>query len=79
VGYPTKPLDQLTVDEVKTWLHDHQVTAVNFMWVHQNNTLKDIWKAQRLQETFDEVLDDPEGRRALMNPALKRLLEKAAA
>ena len=78
VDYPTKPLDQLTVDEIKAWLHDHQVTAVGFIWVHGNNTLKDIWKAQSLQESFDKVLDDPEGRRALMNPALKPLLEKAA-
>jgi hypothetical protein len=80
VGYPTKPLDQLSVDEMKAWLHDHQVTAIGFIWVHQNNTLKDIWKAQRLQEAFERVLDSPEGRKALTsNPAFKPLLEKAAA
>ncbi|HEY6342551.1 MAG TPA: hypothetical protein VIY49_13745 [Bryobacteraceae bacterium] len=77
-SYPTKPLDQITVDEVKAFLNDHQVTAVAFVWVHENNTLKDIWKAEKLQEAFDKVLDDSEGQKALMNPALKPLLELAA-
>ena len=79
-GYFTKPIDQITVDEAKAFLNDHQVTAVAFVWMHGNNTLKDIWKAERLQKSFDEVLDTPEGRRALTSsPALEPLLEKAAA
>ena len=80
VGYPTKPIDQIGVDEMKAWLDDHQVTGVGFVWVHGNHTLKDIWRAQQLAEAFEKVLDSPEGRKALTsNPALKPLLEKAAA
>src|SRR6516162_7823805 len=48
VGYPTKPIDQIGVDEMKAWLDDHQVTGVGFVWVHGNHTLKDIWRAQQL-------------------------------
>jgi hypothetical protein len=77
--YPTKPLAELSDDEVKAYLHDHQVTAAAFVWVHQNHTLKDIWKAQRVQEAFEQVLDSPEGQKALMDPALKPLLDQAAA
>jgi hypothetical protein len=46
---------------MKAQLNEHQVTAVGFVRVHGNNTLKDIWKAQSLQKAFDEVLDDSEG------------------
>jgi hypothetical protein len=77
-GYPTKPLAELTVDEVKAYLHDQQITAAAFIWVHGDHTLKDIWRAQRLQKAFEQVLDDPEGRKALMNPALKPPLAEAA-
>jgi hypothetical protein len=76
--YPTKPLAEITVAEVKAFLDDHQVTAASFIWLHGDATLKDIWKAQRVQRAFEQVLDSPEGQKALMNPALKPLLDEAA-
>jgi hypothetical protein len=78
VGYPTKPLAEITVAEVKALLDEHQVTAVGFVWVHPDTTVKDIWKAQRVQKAFEQVLDSPEGRKAFANPALKPLLDEAA-
>jgi hypothetical protein len=77
-GYPTKPLAEITVAEVKALLDDHQVTAVGFVWLHPDATLKDIWKAQRVQKAFEQVLDSPDGAKALANPALKPLLDLAA-
>jgi hypothetical protein len=35
-------------------------------------------KAQRLQQAFQQVLDDPAAQEALQHPALKPLLEQAA-
>jgi predicted type IV restriction endonuclease len=37
-----------------------------------------IKKAQRLQQAFQKVLDDPDAEEALKHPALKPLLEQAA-
>jgi hypothetical protein len=41
-------------------------------------TMTQIFKAQRLQEAFQQVLDDPAAEEALQHPALKPLLEQAA-
>ena len=41
-------------------------------------TMPEIVKAQRLQEAFQRVLDDPAAEEALQHPALKPLLEQAA-
>jgi hypothetical protein len=41
-------------------------------------TMPEIVKAQRLQEAFQQVLDDPAAEEALQHPALKPLLEQAA-
>jgi hypothetical protein len=41
-------------------------------------TMPQIIKAQRLQEAFQQVLDDPGAAEALQHPALKPLLELAA-
>jgi hypothetical protein len=41
-------------------------------------TMPQIIKAQRLQEAFQQVLDDPGAAEALQHPALKPLLEQAA-
>jgi hypothetical protein len=40
--------------------------------------MPEIVKAQRLQEAFQQVLDDPGAAEALQHPALKPLLEQAA-
>jgi hypothetical protein len=76
--YPTKPLAEISVSESKAFLNDHQVTAASFIWLHGDATLKDIRKAQRVQRAFEQVLDSPEGQKALMNSALKPLLAEAA-
>jgi len=77
-GYPTKPLPEITSADVKALLDEHQVTAVAFVWIHGEATLKDIWKAQRVDKAFEQVLDSPEAAKALANPALKPLLDQAA-
>ena len=41
-------------------------------------TMPQIVKAQRVQEAFQRVLDDPAAAEALQHPALKPLLEEAA-
>lgn len=77
-NWPSKRYEDVTVDEFKSVLHAQQVTAASFIWLHGDHTLKDIWKAQRIQKAFEEVLDTPEGQRALADPALKALLDLAA-
>jgi hypothetical protein len=74
----TKPVDQLTVDEIKAALDAHQVAASGFVWMHRDHTLKQIRKALRVNEAFQEVLDNPAAAKELMQPALKPLLDQAA-
>jgi hypothetical protein len=78
VGYPTQPLAEITVEQAKAFLNEYQVTAVGFVWIHEETTLKDIWKAERVQKAFEQVLDSPDAAKALANPALKPLLDLAS-
>jgi hypothetical protein len=78
VGYPTQPLAEITTADAKAFLNDHQVTAVGFVWLHGEHTLKDIWKAERVQKAFEQVLDSPDAAKALANPVLKPLLDLAS-
>ena len=41
-------------------------------------TVKEIRKAQRMNDAFQQVLDDPDAADALQHPALKPLLDEAA-
>jgi len=41
-------------------------------------TVKEIRKAQRVNEAFQQVLDDPGAAEALQHPALRPLLDQAA-
>ena len=41
-------------------------------------TVKEIRKAERVNEAFQQVLDDPDAGAALEHPALKPLLDEAA-
>jgi hypothetical protein len=77
-GYPTQPLAQITVDDAKAFLNAHQVTAVGFVWIHGDETLKDIWRAEAVQKAFQQVLDTPGAAQALANPVLKPLLDLAS-
>jgi len=77
-GWFTRPVAELTVDEIKAVLDAHQVTASGFVWLHGDHTLKQIRKALRVNEAFQQVLDNPAAAQALTNPALKPLLDQAA-
>jgi hypothetical protein len=74
-GYPGLS----NLDTLKDWFMANAVEAANYVCVYPTATVKDIWKALAVQEAFQEVLDNPEAEQALQHPALKSLLEQAAA
>jgi hypothetical protein len=74
-GYPGLS----NLDTLKDWFMANTVEAANYVCVYPTATVKDIWKALAVQEAFQEVLDNPEAEQALQHPALKSLLEQAAA
>jgi hypothetical protein len=72
---------------VKEWLTANQVPALFFFSSYPDLTVKQIWKDQEVNEAFQEVLDTPEFRAALKDPAnaamvatpaFQKLLDKAA-
>jgi hypothetical protein len=72
---------------VKEWFVSHQVPAMHFKSSYPDLTTQQIWKDQEVNEAFQEVLDTPEFRAALENPAnaalvatpaFQKLLDKAA-
>jgi hypothetical protein len=65
------------VEAVKNFIYDAQVTAAAYARNYPG-TVKELRKANRLQEAFDAVLDDPAAEEALGHPALKPLLDQAA-
>jgi len=77
-GWFTKPFAEITVDEAKAKLHDIQVTADSFIWMHKGHPLKQIRKALRVNEAFQKVLDNPAAHKLLEDPALAPLLAEAA-
>ncbi|MFI9588332.1 hypothetical protein ACIHCQ_42620 [Streptomyces sp. NPDC052236] len=73
---------------VKDWFVAHQAPAGVFVSSYPDLTVQQIWKDQRVNEAFQEVLDTPEFRAALENPAnaellatpaFQKLMEEAAA
>jgi len=54
-----------------------QVTAAAYAR-NYGGTVKEIRKAERVNNAFQQVLDDPEAAAALQHPALKPLLDEAA-
>ncbi|MGY6024657.1 hypothetical protein [Streptomyces spinosirectus] len=73
---------------VKDWFLAHQVPAGIYNTSYPDLTVQQIWKDQRVDEAFEEVLDTPEFRAALENPAnaelvatpaFQKLLEEASA
>lgn len=76
-GYPDEGKAVLTVEQIKDFLTEKQVTAVDFMMVYPGVTSKEIQKALRVQTAFQQVLDDPDAAAALLHPALKPLVELA--
>lgn len=55
-----------------------QSPATTYFNALSDLTMPEIKKAQRLQQAFQQVLDDPAAQEALQHPALKPLLEQAA-
>jgi hypothetical protein len=54
-----------------------QVTAAAYAR-NYGGTVKEIRKAERVNEAFQRVLDDPDAAQALQHPALKPLLDEGA-
>jgi hypothetical protein len=72
---------------VKDWFVAHQAPAVSFIASYPNLTTQQIWKNQRISDAFQAVLDTPEFRAMLENPAnaalaatptFQKLLDEAA-
>ncbi|QYN19002.1 hypothetical protein [Amycolatopsis sp. DSM 110486] len=77
----------VTDPNVKDWFVAHQAPALIFASSYPDLTVKQIWKDQRVDSAFQAVLDTPEFRAALDNPAnaalvatpaFKRLLDEAS-
>jgi hypothetical protein len=64
--------------QLKAVIQKIQTPATTYFNALSDLTLPQIKKAQRLQEAFQQVLDDPGAQEALQHPALKPLLEQAA-
>jgi hypothetical protein len=64
--------------QLKQVLQAAQVPAVTFFSALADLTMSQIRKAQRVEQAFQQVLDDPAAPSALQQPALKPLLEQAA-
>ncbi|MFE9454731.1 hypothetical protein [Streptomyces sp. NPDC006739] len=73
---------------VKDWFVAHQAPAGVFVSAYPELTVQQIYKDHRVEEAFEEVLDTPEFRAALDNPAnaelvntpaFQKLLEEASA
>ena len=64
--------------KVKEVIQSVQTPSAAYFNALSSLTVPQIRKAQRVQDAFQQVLDDPAGQKALQNPALKPLLEQAA-
>jgi hypothetical protein len=60
--------------QVKDWFVARQAAAQVFATSYPELTVQQIWKDQRVNEAFQEVLDTPEFRAALEHPANAGLL-----
>ncbi|MFC5675532.1 hypothetical protein [Streptomyces incanus] len=78
----------ITDPGVKDWFVSHQAPAGVFVSAYPDLTVQQIYKDHRVEEAFEEVLDTPEFRATLENPAnaelvatpaFQKLLEEASA
>jgi hypothetical protein len=65
------------LEAVKNFILSAQQTAAGYAR-NYGRTVKEIRKAQRVNDAFQRVLDDPTAEEALQHPALAPLLEEAA-
>jgi hypothetical protein len=77
-GYPDEGKASLSLDEIKEFLTANQVTAADLFITYPGATAKEIQKALRDEQAFQEVLENPGAAEALQHPALEPLLELAA-
>jgi hypothetical protein len=63
---------------LKQLIQSHQVPAAAYWNALSDQMVPQIRKATRVEEAFQQVLDDPAAEQALQQPALKPLLEQAA-
>jgi hypothetical protein len=64
--------------QLKAVIQKVQTPATTYFNALSDLTMPQIKKAQRLEQAFQQVLDDPAAQEALQHPALKPLLEQAA-
>jgi hypothetical protein len=64
--------------QLKQILQAAQVPATTYFNALADLTMSEIRKAQRVEQAFQQVLDDPAAATALQQPALEPLLEQAA-
>jgi hypothetical protein len=63
--------------DLKRILQSTQAPAAGYWNMLADQTVPQIRKAQRVEQAFQQVLDDPAAAQALENPVLKPLLEQA--
>jgi hypothetical protein len=73
-----RPQGELSPEQGKQFLQAYQAPANGYYNVLADATIPEIRKALRLEQAFQQVLDNPEAAQALQHPALKPLLEQAA-
>jgi hypothetical protein len=69
---------QASTAALKKILQSIQVPASAYFDILSDETVPQIRKAQRVEQAFQKVLDNPEAEQALQHPALQPLLEQAA-
>jgi hypothetical protein len=70
---------EMNVPQMVELLGSAQVEAFDYIEAVSDMTIQQIEKAQKLMAAFQQVLDNPAAAEALKNPALKPLLDLAAA
>lgn len=74
----TEGFPGITDPNVKDWFVSQQEPALVFSGSYPDLTVSQIWKDQRVNESFQAVLDTPEFQAALDNPANAALLATPA-
>jgi hypothetical protein len=73
-----EPMVRKATGRLKAILQETQSQATAYFNAVSTLTLPQIDRAQRVEQAFQQVLDDPAAAEALKHPALKPLLELAA-
>jgi len=71
-------MDKMTITQIKDAMGSVQTQAYDYVEAVPDMTIRQIVKARKLMQAFQQVLDNPAAAKALENPALKPLLDLAA-